>query len=69
MCEGLLYGGMEMRMVLKGGKSRWIAVERGHRQGFPLLPLLFNIHLMGMAEELERAQLIGRVLVPSTYVC
>ena len=29
----------------------------GLRQGCPLLPLLFSIHLMGMAEELERTQL------------
>ena len=31
-------------------------MKRG-RQGWPLSPLLLNINLMGMAEELERAQL------------
>ena len=41
-------------MVLNGWKSGWFAVERGFRQGCPLSP--FNIYLMGMAEELERAQ-------------
>ena len=44
-------------MVLNGWKSRWFVVERGLRQRCPLLPLLFNIYLMGMAEELEGAQL------------
>ena len=44
-------------MVLNGGKSRRFAVERRLRQGCPLLPLLFIIYLMGMAEELERVQL------------
>ena len=39
-----------MRVVLKGGKSRWFAMERGLRHGCPLSPLLFNIYLMGMAE-------------------
>ena len=56
ICEGL-YSGVETRVVLNGGKSRWFAVERRHRQGCPLSPLLFIIYLMGMAEELERAQL------------
>ena len=56
VCEGL-YNGVETRMVLNGGKSRWFVVERGLRQGCPLSLLLFNIYLMGMAEELERAQL------------
>ena len=55
VCNGL-YRGMERRVVLNGGKSSWFAVERRLRQGCPLLPLLFNIDLMGMAEELERAQ-------------
>ena len=54
--EGL-YSGVPRRVVLNGGKSRWFAVERGLRQGCPLSPLLFNIFLRGMAEELERAQL------------
>ena len=52
-----LYSGVETRVVLNGGKSRWFAVEKGLRQGCTLLPLLFNIYLMGMAEELERANL------------
>ncbi len=56
VCEGL-YSGVEMRVVLNGRKSRWFEMERGLRQGCPLSPLLFNIYLMGMAEELERAQL------------
>ncbi len=47
-----LYSGVETRVVLNGGKSRWFAVEKGLRQGCTLLPLLFNIYLMGMAEEL-----------------
>ena len=54
VCEGL-YNGVEMRVVLNGGKPRWFAVERRLRQGHPISPLLFNISLMGMAEELERA--------------
>ena len=38
---------------LNGGKSRWFEVEKRLRQGCPLSPLLFNIYLMGMTEELE----------------
>ena len=44
-----LYSVVKTRMVLNGGKSRWFAVERELRRGFPLSPLLFNIYLMGMA--------------------
>ena len=59
VCEGL-YSGVETRVVMNGAKSRWFGVERGHRQGCPLLsPVLFNIFMMGMVEELERAQLGG----------
>ena len=32
VCKGL-YSGMEMRVVLNGGESRWFAVERRLRQG------------------------------------
>ena len=53
----VLYSGVETRMVLNRGKSRLFAVNRGLRQGTPLSPLLFNIYLMGIAEELERTQL------------
>ena len=44
-------------VVFNGVKSRWFAVERGLRQGCPLSSLLFNIYLMGMAEDLKGAQL------------
>ena len=54
--EGL-DSGVETRVVLNGGKSRWFVVEGGLRQGCSLSPLLFNIYLMGMVDELERAQL------------
>ena len=43
-------------MVLNGGKSRLFVVERGLGQGCPLSPFLFNIYLMGMAEELDSTQ-------------
>ena len=42
-------GGVEWREV------KVVSGERGLRQGCPLLPLLFNIYLMEMAEELEGA--------------
>ena len=51
VCEGL-YNGMETRVVMNGAKSRWFGVERGLRQGCPLSPLLFNIYMMGMVEEM-----------------
>ena len=56
VCEGL-YRGVETRVVMNGVKSRWLCIEMGLRQGCPLSPLLFNIYMMGMVEELERAQL------------
>ncbi len=56
VCEGLCCEVMT-RVMLKGGKSWRFAVERGLRERQPLSPLLFNIYLMGMAEELDRAQL------------
>ena len=56
VCEAL-YSRVDTWVVLNGGKSRWFAVERGLRQGGSLPPLLYNIYLMGMAEELERTQL------------
>ena len=43
--------------MINGAKSRWFCVERDLRQGYPLSPLLFNIYMMGLVEELERAQL------------
>ena len=52
VCEEL-YSRVETRVVLNGGKSRWFAVKRRLRQRCSLSPLLFNIYLMGMAEELE----------------
>ena len=55
VCEGL-YKEVEMRLVMNGAKSRWFGAERGHRQRCSL-SLLFNIYMMGMVEELERAQL------------
>ena len=42
---------------MNGAKSRWFGVERDLRQGCPLSSLLFDIYIMGMVEELERAQL------------
>ena len=48
---------METRLVINRAKSRWFVVERGLRQRCLLFPLLFNICMMGMVEELERAQL------------
>ena len=55
VCVGL-YSWVETRVVLNGGKSKWFAVESRLGKD-PLSPLLFNIYLMGMAEELESAQL------------
>ena len=55
VCERL-YSGVEIRVVLNGGKSRWFVVQWG-QQGCSLSPLLFNIYLKGIADELERAQL------------
>ena len=38
-------------------ERRQVKVVCGIRQGCPLLPLLFNIYLVGMAGDLQRAQL------------
>ena len=54
--EGL-YSGVETIVVMNGLKSRWFGIERGLRQGCPLSPVLFYFCLMGMVEELDRAQL------------
>ena len=51
-----LHSGVETREVLNWGR-RWFAMEGRFRQGCPLSPLLFDFYLMGIAEELERAQL------------
>ena len=45
-----------MRVVINRAKTRWFGVERGLRQAHPL-SLLFNIYMIVMVEELERAQL------------
>ena len=52
------------RVVLNGGKSKWFVLERGGGRAWsrmPLSPILFNIYLMGIAEELEGAQLGGKL--------
>ena len=56
VCEGL-FSGVEMRVLMNRAKSRWFGVERGFRQGFPFFPLMFNIYMMTMVEELETAHL------------
>ena len=57
---------------MNGAKSRWFGAVKGLRQGWPLSPLLVNIYMMGMVEELERAQLgvkLEGTLVWGSYVC
>ena len=39
VCRGL-YEGIEVSVVLEGGKSRWFPVETGLCQGCPLSPIL-----------------------------
>ncbi len=39
---------------MNGVKSRWFGVERGLR-GYPLFLLSFNIYMIEMMEELEKA--------------
>ena len=56
VCEGL-YSRVGTRVEMNGGKTRWFVVERGLRQGCLLSPLLFNIYLMLVAKEFERALL------------
>ena len=56
ICGGL-YSGVETRVVLNGRKSRWFAMESRLRMDAPCHHSYFIIYLMGMAEELERAQL------------
>ena len=58
VCEELR-SGVETRVVMNGAKSRWFGGESGLRQNCPLSPLLFNIYVMGMVEELERSQIGG----------
>ena len=47
-------------MVLNGGKSRWFAVEGGLDKDAPCHHS-YNIYLMEMAEELERAHLRNKL--------
>ena len=56
MCEGL-YSGVETTGCDEWREVRWFGVERDLRQGCSLSPLLLNIYMMGIVEELEIAQL------------
>ena len=51
-----LYEGVQASVQVDGQQSRWFRVEEGLRQGCPLSPLLYNIYIMGMVEELEREE-------------
>ena len=49
-------GGGGTRVLLNGGNSKVVWGGKGTRQGCPLSATpIYNIYLMGMAEEWERA--------------
>ena len=49
VCEGL-YGGVEMKMLLNGGRLCWFGAEKGIRQGYPCFHLLPTWNCGGVGE-------------------